>query len=131
MSSPFADLRPETHDVIEKLLSNLYSSGEWGDEHEKLLDQWRAAQGEAAKDEKWIWWIGVVDDDAYSFDAHTRDEALAIGHREFHDVEAFEIIEARLWKDDVKGGDEIADFAETRNHEIITLAAGSGGQANG
>jgi hypothetical protein len=129
--NPFVGLRPETHAVIEQLLTDIYRLGEWEDEHEKILSLWRAAQGDAAKDGKWIWWIGVVDDDAYSFDAGTREEALAIGHREYHDAEAFEIIEARLWKDDVKGGDEIADFAETRNHEIITLAAKSGGQADG
>jgi len=129
--NPFLDLRPETHAVIEQLLTDLYASGEWEDEHEKILGLWRAARGEAAKDEKWTWWIGEVGDESYSFDAGARDEALAIGHREYHDAEAFEITEARLWKDDVKAGDEIADFAETRNHEIITLAAGSGGQANG
>lgn len=121
-ANPFTDLRPETHDVIERLLGRIWTAGDWGEEDDDLLDQWRAARGEAGKGE-WRWWAGPVDDMAYEHEAASRDEAISIGRREYRAEGQFRIIEARSWSDDVKAGDDLEFFAESRNHAVIVIAS--------
>lgn len=111
-----------THAAIEKLLGDIYRSGDWTDDHEDILDQWRAARGDDAKD-NWAWWVGEVGCETYSFGPETRDAAIADGRREYGQDGKFEIIEARLWNDDVKEGEETMWFAESRNKEVVIMAS--------
>ena len=120
-TNPFIGMSDAAHQVVERLLSDLYKGGEWQDEHEDLLDQWRDARGEDAKTD-WHWWAGDVDNDVYSFDAATRDEVIAMGRREFRSDGKFRIVEARLWSDFIKDGADVCDFAETRNYAVIPVA---------
>lgn len=120
--NPFIGLPEPVHSIIEQLLADLYNVGEWEDRHETQLQQWRLARGEDAKG-PWRWWIGEVDPcEGYSFEAVTREEAIAIGNREFNNDDnehAFQIVEARMWSDTVKEGQDISPFAEARNCEVI------------
>lgn len=115
----FAGLSNGTHAVIEKLLSDIHAADEWTDEHEALLGAWRASRGDAAKDE-WRWWVGAVDDDSYSEDFATREEAVERGPAHAEEG-CFQIIEARFWADDVKSGADVTDFADCRNHEMLEI----------
>lgn len=125
--NPFEGLAPDApvHGAIEDLLADLYRCGEWEDRHEDLLDQWRAARGEAAKDH-WRWWAGEVDADLYANDFDTRDEAIAWGRKEYAREAAFRIVAARACADDVKdGADEVA-LTDHRHHETIQGAQNDG-----
>ena len=119
---PFLNVPDATHDVIEELLSNLWASGGWTVRHEDLLDQWRIARGEVAKDQHWRWWIGEVDGESYSLDFDRREDAVAAGRREFANEGKFWIINARLWADNVKDGDDIQWFAESRGKATVVVA---------
>jgi hypothetical protein len=119
--NPFIGLPNAAHAAIEKVLSRLYAVGDWDDEDEEVLGQWREARGEAAKDH-WRWWVGYVDAESYGQEADTREEAIEIGQARYGEDGKFAIIEARLWADDVKEGAEFGEFAEARNHEIVEAA---------
>lgn len=118
-TNPFLGLRADTHAAIGALLGRVYASGEWEDEDEELLAQWRAARGDEAMD-NWRWWVGAPDCDLYAEDAATREEAIEIGRREYAEAGRIEIIEARTWNDEVQG-DEDCSFAESRNREIVDV----------
>jgi hypothetical protein len=77
----FEGLGDTSHAVIEKLLCDIYTSGDWDIEHDDLLDEWRAARGDAAKDH-WVWWAGDCDDDSYAHQADSREAVIAVGRRE-------------------------------------------------
>ena len=118
--NPFAGIASDhpVHDAIESLLSHIYASGEWDDDHELLLDQWRGALGEGAMG-NWEWWIRDIDDESYEDTFATREAAIEAGKRRYADEGRFEIIEARLWSDAVKEGEDVSEFAAQRNHEVI------------
>lgn len=122
LPSAFANLSDDTHGVIESLLSDVYRGGDWGDEHEDMLIAWRGARGEAAMD-GWHWWVGEVDGESYDEEGPTREEAIEKGRARYVDEGRFQIIEARLWTDTVKEGEDVSPFADTRNHEIIPVVA--------
>lgn len=126
-TNPFVGLRADTHNAIETLLGRIYVAGEWDDQDEKFLDQWREARGDDAMSD-WRWWVGSPSCDMFAEDASTREQAIAIGAREYAEDGRIEIIEARLWEDFVKEADEECSFAEVRNREVIVV--GEGG-ANG
>lgn len=119
--NPFVGLSAATHEVIEHLLADVYRAGEWEDEHEDWLDQWRAARGERGKD-RWLWWVGEVGCAEYDEEADTREAAIALGRKTYVDQGEFQIVEARLWNDNVKEGEEISSFADSRNAAVIRLA---------
>ena len=110
---------PEIMDDVETLLTALYSTGEWDDDHEIILKRWREARGDAGKG-GWAWWCGVPGEPLYEIDGliSTREAAIRAGHESEAPGDKFQIIEARCWNDDVQG-DENCFFAETRNHEVI------------
>jgi hypothetical protein len=116
--NPFIGLPDVAHAAIEKVLSRLYAVGDWNDEDEAVLAQWREARGEDAKD-RWQWWVGYVDAESYGEEVDSREQAIEIGQARYGEDGKFAIIEARLWNDDVKEAAEISEFAETRNHEIV------------
>lgn len=122
--NPFTDLRPETHAVIEALLSAVYGDQEWDENHEATLDMWRVARGEDAMDETWQWWVGEVGCFEYDEFAATREAAIEKGRSMYAEYNRFQIIEARLWDDLVKDGEEICRFAQSRNMEVIEVAHG-------
>lgn len=114
-------LNKEASDTIEKLLAGIWGQTEWSDDHDEILDKWREARGDAAYDH-WTWWVGdSCEGESYSYNCETREEALEYGRREFKHEGSFRIVEARVWADDVKEGDEITEFAETRNAETIKV----------
>lgn len=117
--NPFAGLSESTHKIIEQLLHDIYAAGDWTDDHEMMLDQWREARGEAGK-AAWKWWVGEVGDEAYALDERSRDDAIRCGHEEFSREGQFQIVEARMWADIVKEGEDVTGFAETRNGEVIS-----------
>lgn len=118
--NPFVGLSDAMDQVVERLFYDLWRGGEWNDEHEELLQQWRAARGDAAFDH-WIWWFGDVEGDSYDEEADTRDAAIALGTARYLAEGQFRIVEACLWNDNVKEGEEISEFARTRNGETITI----------
>lgn len=128
--NPFAGLPESTHTVIEQLLHDIYAAGEWADEHEHMLDQWRAERGEAAKD-SWGWWFGEVDVESFDDEAPTREEAITRGRVAFAGEDLFWIVEARFWADNVKEGQDIAEFAEMRNRETIAVMSQAEAEARG
>lgn len=99
---------------IETLLQDVSAAGDWGDEHEEILERWRALRGEAGKD-GWRWWWKQPGDDLYNTDHATRDEALAAALIAEPAAIEVELIEARCWSDDINA--ESAMFAESRNYE--------------
>jgi len=115
-ANPFVGLPEPAQVVIEKLLSTIWSSGEWADEHEDMLGQWREARGDDAK-EAWAWWVGEDADEPYACDALSREDAIRRGHEMFSREGRFRIVEARMWADNVKEGEDTAAFAEVRNGE--------------
>ncbi|PNU05853.1 hypothetical protein [Novosphingobium guangzhouense] len=117
--NPFVGLRSETHIAIETMLSSLYNCGEWGDQEEQFLAQWREARGDDAM-APWRWWVGSPDSDEFAEDAPTREKAIEIGRRDYAENGRIEIIEARTWNDDVEG-EENCSFAESRNREVIDV----------
>jgi hypothetical protein len=82
-----------------------------------MLERWRAAKGDDAKD-PWRWWAMESGGDLYENDLDTRDEAILWAQREYGPDAEIEIIEARTWADCILG-DENMMFAETRNHEKL------------
>lgn len=108
----------KTDELIEALFIALYAAEEWGDEHEKLLSQWRAARGEFAKD-TWTWWVGDVDDVECACVASSREDAIARGRKMFSNEGRFKIVEMRMWADNVKEGDDITECADFRAMEVI------------
>jgi hypothetical protein len=121
-TNPFVGIGPALHDVIEKLLGHLWAAGEWDDEHEDFLDQWRAARGEDGMD-VWRWWIGEIDGESYDEDFASRDEAITEGRNRYADEGEFQIVEARTFNDLVKEAEDISPFAQTRNFEKIKISA--------
>jgi hypothetical protein len=123
---PFSHLDKRGHDIIEALLTCIWKSGEWEDEHEDVLAQWRADRGAAAKN-SWRWWVGELDCEFYADVFDERLAAITKGRSLFADEvfesEIFQIIEARVWADNVKDGDDVIAFAETRNKEVIRMHA--------
>jgi hypothetical protein len=117
--NPFADIPTPMNPIIETLLTTLWSSGEWADEHEEMLGQWRDARGDAAK-EAWTWWVGEDADEPYACDALSREDAIRRGHEMFSREGRFRIVEARMWADNVKEGDDEMGFAEVRNGESFS-----------
>ena len=122
--NPFVGMTKAQDDVVERLLSDIYRDGEWDDTHEDLLAQWRAARGDDAFDH-WVWWVGYVGSESYAEDAENRMKAIDRGRRDYSDDGGkFQIIEACVWNDNVKDGDEVTEFARTRNHQIISASEG-------
>lgn len=110
---------PQVLHDIESLLRGVSSAGEWQDEHEEILDRWRALRGEEGKS-GWRWWWKRPGDDLYQTDHATRDEALAAALREDPAADdTVELIEARCWSDDINVED--AMFAESRNYERVRV----------
>ena len=120
--NPFLDLRSDTHSVIERLLYDIHAAGEFSDEHDALLTQWRNARGDAALD-RWSWWVGEVDGESYEYEFSDRDAAIAMGRTAYAAEGQFEIIEGRMWNDNVMEGEEITSFAATRNREVVRIEA--------
>jgi hypothetical protein len=118
--NPFIGLSQAVHDVFEQMLATIYRAGDWDDRQEQLLNQWRQARGKAAKD-SWGWWFGELDGESYDDEAPTRDEAIARGRVAFAGDDSFWIVEARLWADNVKEGEDVSEFAEMRNRETILV----------
>lgn len=116
----FDGLRPDTHLVIERLLYDLHNGGEWNEEHEALLDQWRDARGDGAKG-AWRWWVGYPNCESFGEDADSREQAIEIGKRSYVEEGSIEIVEARLWADNVKEGEDVSAFAESRNRDTIAI----------
>ncbi|MDE1914695.1 MAG: hypothetical protein KGJ57_17655 [Sphingomonadales bacterium] len=90
-----------------------------GEDYEDLLKVCRAAQGEDAKGQ-WEWWARSLeeDDEPYRNSQPSREAILEWARTEYGPAASIDVIEARLWSDDLEG-DEFMPFAETRNHEII------------
>lgn len=121
MHSPLPQAVPQwSADDIEKLL-RAWPSLERYDVFYDMLERWRESRGDIGKSE-WRWWWKEGDDELYFSDHASRADALAEAQREQGSAAAsIEIIEARMWNDDVLDGDENIAFAESRNHEVLTL----------
>lgn len=120
-NNPFIGMTKAHDGVVEQLFSSIYAGGEWTDDHEEMLGQWRDARGDEAYDD-WTWWVGYVGDESYGENALNRQKAIDLGQRDYRDEGKFQIIEACLWNDNVKEGEEVSAFARTRNHEIVQVA---------
>ena len=118
--NPFTDLRPETHQAIETILGRIYGTCDWSEADEETLAEWREARGEDAKAE-WTWWVGEVGCESYADNAPSREAAIEIGRRDYFVEGKFEIVEARLWADSVKDGEDVSAFAESRNRETVNV----------
>jgi hypothetical protein len=104
-------------DDVETLLRTVFAAGEAEDEHYEILSRWRDARAEKAMS-AWSWWWKLPEDESYQTDEPSREDVLATGRREEPDAAAIEIIEARLWADDIEGEEE-SRFADSRNNEIV------------
>lgn len=116
--NPFKTASPEVMAVVERLLIDLWKSGEWQSEHDALVDQWRDARWEAGMG-PWVWWAASDGgDDCFTVEASTREQVIADARREFP-TEQLIIVEARSWDDRLKEGDDYSPFAMMRNREIL------------
>lgn len=127
--NPFAGLRAETHVEIERMLALLRLESDSYDEVVEWIDLWRAARGETGMT-GWRWWIGEVDGETFALDYPTRDAAIADAPRAIRSGDfvsadgSYQIVEARCWNDCLDEGCDDFSFADTRNAETLSIAAG-------
>lgn len=106
---------------LEECLTLIYASCEWNDDHDAMLDRFRVARGEEGMSD-WRWWAKEAGDGLYANETATKEQAIAWAREEYGLDADIEIIEARSWIDEIKGGDS-SEFADARNHVKLTGGA--------
>lgn len=115
----------ELMDDLETCLTDLYACGDWTKDHDAILARFRAAKGEAGMS-GWSWWAKEAGEESYANEVETKEQAIAWARCEYGTQATIEVIEARLWDDDIEG-DENCAFAAWRNHEKLVGVAGENG----
>ena len=111
---------PSIHDprFVEKM-QTVREDCEADDAWFDLLAKWRAHRGEAIMTD-WAWWWADEGENEFNGCCPTRDAAIAEAMAEgcFFGTDAFEIVEARSWTDEL-ADDDFVPFADTRGGETL------------
>lgn len=112
---------------VEKMQARR-EDGEWSDGDFDQLAKWRALYGEKHMSE-WQWWWADEGENEFSGCCDTREAAIAEALVEgcFFGTDAFQLIEARSWTDEL-AEDDFVPFAETRNAQTLKVEVGDDGE---
>ena len=102
---------------LEDCLELIHCTDEWTEDHDRMLERFRAARGELGMTE-WQWWAREAGEESYANELPTKDAAIAWARREYGAAATIEVLEARVWLDGIEGEDG-CHFAAWRNHEKI------------
>lgn len=115
---------PRFVDIMRDIREDFEDADDWFER----LAKWRAHRGEAIMTD-WAWWWADEGENEFNGCHATRDAAIADALAEgcFFGTDAFQIIEARSWTDDL-ADDDFVPFAETRSAETLKTETDKGGK---
>lgn len=112
---------------VEKMQA-VREAGDSCDDYFDLLQRWRRQRGEAIMSD-WSWWWADEGENEFSGCCDTREAATAeaLVEGSFFGTDAFELIEARTWTDEL-ADEDFVPFAETRNAQTLKVEVGDDGE---
>lgn len=112
---------------VEKMQA-VREAGDGCDDYFDLLQRWRRQQGETIMSD-WQWWWADEGENEFSGCCVTREAAIAeaLAEGSFFGTDAFELIEARSWTDEL-AEDDFVPFAETRSTQTLKVEVGDDGE---